>query len=136
MEPDPELARIDELGVLVQQGKAGEPELEELALYAESNAKAAALVRVVSRHQEVGGEWLARTQADNRLAAAEKTPFTLAERSLGVALVGGGAIASFFLPFAGVGTVAILAGAVILGVSVLRVKLKTAGQDPYAKIEK
>jgi hypothetical protein len=130
---DPESARIEELARAVREGRASEAEREELAIYADAHPQAGALVRRLEEEDAVGGEWLARTQADNRLIAAENTEWTRKERALGVGLTAAGLIGSIFFPPAGIAAVA---GVLVLTVSVLRVKLKTAGQDPYSKIER
>jgi hypothetical protein len=129
----PEAARMAELARAVREGRASEAEREELRLYEMANPDARALARRMDDEEQLGGDWLARTQADNRLAAAESTPYTKAERAVGVALAAGGIFGSIFFPPAGI---VALAGVLVLTVSVLRVKLKTAGQDPYSKIEK
>lgn len=130
---DPEHLRLNELATAVREGRASEAEREELRMYAHGSEEARALVRRVEQDAALGGSWLARSEADHRLAAVEKTPFTLAERSVGVGLVAAGVIGSFFFPPA---ALAILAGGLVLGISVLRVKAKTIGQDPYSNIDK
>jgi hypothetical protein len=130
---NPEAERIAELARAVREGRASEAEREEIALYGEAHPQAKELAVRIEKEEALGGDWLARAQADERLAAVENTPFTRAERALGVALVAGGVVGSFFFPPA---AAAIVLGGVVLGVSVLRVKLRTVGQDPYSKIQK
>ena len=129
---NPEEQRLKELTEAVQQGLATEAEKEELALYAEQHPHLYALVRRVGNEREVGGQWLARAEADRRLDAKEKTPLALLERQVGVSLVIAGGALGFFFPPA---FFAMLFGMSLLLWSVLRVKISTHGQDPYDDVE-
>jgi len=128
----PEEERLRELTSAVRSGIATEAEKEELALYGEDDERVEALVRQVDQQREVGGTWLARAEADRRMVAAENSPLAKMEQRIGVGLMVGGGIAGFFFPVAFFG---LLLGAGVLTLSVLRVKLKTAGNDPYDDVE-
>lgn len=129
---DPEEKRRTELALAVRNGVATDAEKEELALYGEDDPEIQALVKQVEDDREIGGTWLARAEADRRLVAEENSPITRAEQRVGVGLMVGGGIAGFFFPPA---LLVMLVGAGVLTLSVLRVKLKTAGDDPYDDVE-
>ena len=129
----PEAQRVAELTLAIDEGRASEAEREELTLYADAHPQARTLATRVNNEGKLGGKWLARTQADERLRSAENTPFAKHERRVGAALITGGLVTSFFFPPA---VAAVAAGALLLGISVVRIKLKTLGQDPYSKIDK
>ena len=129
----PEEKRLQELTTAVQSGVATEAEKEELALYIEDNPDVEALVRRAAHEREVGGQWLARAEADRRMVAMENSPETQLEQRVGVSLLVGGGIAGFFFPVA---LLLALVGAGMLSISVLRVKLKTLGKDPYDDVER
>ena len=133
MEEDPERRRIAELARRVREGLADDAEREELAMYAEREPEVVALVQRSEQEAELGGAWLARSTADDRLAALERTRLTRAERGAGVALVVGGVIGGLIFPPA---AFAILPGAALLLFSVLRVKAQSVGKDPYDQIER
>ncbi len=129
---DPEEKRLAELTQAVRAGAATEAEKQELALYGDTAPEVRALVAQVEEQREVGGTWLERAEADRRMVAAENTPLTKAEQNVGVGLMVGGGIGGFFFPPA---LLVMLVGAGVLTLSVLRVKLKTAGNDPYDDVE-
>lgn len=129
---DPEAERVGELARLVREGRATEAEREELALYAEESDQVQALVKRADHESEVGSGWLARAEADRRMTEAETTPFTRTERRVGVALMVTGGLGTFLFPPA---VLAAIAGGAILTWSVLRVKVKTLGKDPYKDIK-
>ncbi len=128
----PEEKRLQELTSAVREGVATEAEKEELVLYGQENPEVQALVVQADREREIGGNWLARAEADRRMRAAENSPLTQAEQRIGVGLMVGGGILGFFFPAAFLGVV--LGGSVLV-VSVLRVKIATAGDDPYEDVE-
>ena len=129
---NPEEKRLTELTSAVRSGVATEAEKEELVLYSEGDPEVLALVAQVEEHREVGGAWLTRAEADRRMVAAENSPQSQMEQRVGVGLMVGGGIAGFFFPPA---LLVMLVGAGVLTLSVLRVKLKTAGDDPYDDVE-
>ena len=128
----PEEKRLAELTSAVREGVATEAEREELVLYEQENPDVQALVVQADREREIGGTWLARAEADRRMRAAENSPLTQAEQRIGVGLMVGGGILGFFFPAAFLGVVL---GGSVLAVSVLRVKIATAGDDPYEDVE-
>jgi Flp pilus assembly protein TadB len=130
---DPERERIDELARRVREGAATEAEREELALYSEERQEVAEVVTRADADRRLGGQWLARVEADRRIEAAERTPFVIAERAVGMTLAVAGVVGALFLPVLGVAT---FAGLGILGLSVFRVRARTAARDPYKDIEK
>ncbi len=117
----------------VQSGVATEAEKQELVLYGEEAPEARALVAKVDEQRAVGGDWLARAEADRRLVRRENSELTKAEQRIGVGLMVGGGIGGFFFPPA---ILVMLVGAGVLTPPVLRVKLKTAGEDPYDDVER
>ncbi len=128
----PEEKRLAELTSALREGVATDAEREELVLYEQENPEVQALVVQANRDREIGGTWLARAEADRRMRAAENSPLTQAEQRIGVGLMVGGGILGFFFPAAFLGVV--LGGSVLV-VSVLRVKIATAGDDPYEDVE-
>lgn len=130
---NPEEKRVAELSRAVRSGVATEAEKEELALYSDGAPEVQALVAQVEEQRAIGGNWLVRAEADRRMVAAENSPLTLAEQRVGVGLMVGGGIGGLFFPPA---FFAMLVGAGVLTLSVLRVKLKTAGNDPYDDVER
>ncbi len=129
---NPEEKRLNELTSAVRSGVATEAEKEELVLYSEGDPEVLALVAQVEEQREVGGAWLTRAEADRRMVAAENSPLSQMEQRVGVGLMVGGGIAGFFFPPA---LLVMFIGAGVLTLSVLRVKLKTAGDDPYDDVE-
>ena len=129
---DPETKRVQELTRRVRDGEASDAEREELALYVEDKPEVQSLVVRADQERELGAGWLARSEADKRIVAAETTPYTKFERRLGVGLIVSGGLGSFLFPPA---FIAVLAGGAVLTWSVLRVKLKTLGKDPSKDIE-
>lgn len=130
---NPEEKRLAELTSAVRAGVATEAEKEELVLYSEDDPAVGALVAKVDEEREVGGTWLTRAEADRRMVAAENAPLNLLEQRVGVGLMVGGGIAGLFFPPA---LLVALVGAGVLTLSVLRVKLKTIGNDPYDDVER
>lgn len=129
---EPEEERLTELTRRLREGVASDAEKEELALYADGQPEVQALVKRAAEERELGGHWLARSEADKRLSAAAKTPLTIAERRVGVALVVGGGVGALFVPAA---AVAMVAGAALLTWSILRVRITATDKDPYEDIE-
>ncbi len=130
---NPEEKRLAELTSAVRDGVATEAEKEELVLYSDDDPEVLALVKQVDEQREVGGKWLARAEADRRMVAAENSPLSQIEQRVGVGLMVGGGLTGFlFFPPA---LLVMLVGAGVLTLSVLRVKLKTAGEDPYDDVE-
>lgn len=139
---DPQVQRIAELMERTQSGAATDAEREELAMYLEDRPDVARRIaqRVTEkraqaqRQAELGGTWLARVDADQRLAAAESTPLVKAERGLGMGLT----IAGFALtPFSPVLSVIGLVGGIgLLTWSFTRVRLATYKDDPYRDVDK
>ncbi len=129
---DPEEKRRTELALAVREGIATDAEKEELALYGEDDPEIQALVLQVEEQRSVGGKWLARAEADRRMVAEENSPLSRAEQQVGVGLMVAGGITGFFFPPA---LLVALVGAGILVGSVLRVKFKTFGKDPYDDVD-
>lgn len=142
VESDPEATRVAELLTRTQSGTASEAEREELAMYLEDRPDLAARIarRVAAereqaaRQAELGGTWLARVDADRRLAEAESTPWVKAERGVGLGLT----IAGFALtPFSPVlSMVGLIGGVGLLTWSFTRIRLATYKDDPYRDVDK
>ncbi|MCB9567134.1 MAG: hypothetical protein H6710_07985 [Myxococcales bacterium] len=113
--PDPEEARVAELLDRVRRGELSEGEREELALYAAEG-------------------WLARVEADDRIATIEGSRGVQIERGIGLALVLGGLVTSSLAPLTG--SLALLAGVLLLIYSFARVRLATHRRDPYKDIKR
>lgn len=141
-ERDPEAERVAELMTRTQGGTASDAEKEELAMYLEDRPDLAARIaasvaekrREDERQAELGGTWLARVDADRRLAEAESTPLVRAERGLGLGLTIAGFALSPFTPV--LSMVGLIGGIGLLTWSFTRVRLSTYKDDPYKDIDK
>ncbi|GEM_PF-2413812 len=128
----PEERRVKELAAAIKGGVASEAEKEEIALYLEQSPALSHLVAQVERERDVGGTWLARAEADRRLDAQEKTPWSRLERKVGTGLVFfGGALGLIFPP----AWLLSILGMAMISWSVIRVKLNTLKDDPYDDVE-
>ena len=132
--PDPEEARVGELLQRVRADQASDAEREELALYVADRPELAPRVQQQQQAAQLGGTWLARVEADRKLAEAESTPLVKAERGLGLAMTIGGFALLPVMPAASV--IGMLGGAALLTWSYTRVRLKTFKDDPYRDIDK
>lgn len=137
-EHDPEADRIAELMTRTRAGGATEAEREELAMYLEDRPDLARRIaeqhRESQRKVELGGTWLARVDADRRLAEAESTPLVKAERGLGLGLTIAGFALTPFAPLLSV--IGLVSGAGLLTWSFTRVRLATYKDDPYRDVKK
>lgn len=133
MASDLERKRIEALLRRVRSGVASDADREELVLHGVDIPDPATAVPV-SLQTGDDARWMDRVYADEKLLAAERTPWTRAERRVGVAMVLGGAAGAFMSP--PVGTIVAVAGGALLFASVLRVKLLTLGKDPYDEIKR
>ena len=131
---DPEETRVAELLDRVRSQDATDAEREELALYVQDKPELSAQVERKRREGELGGTWLARVEADRRLAAAESTPLVKAERGLGLAMTIGGFALMPFAPLASV--VGMIGGIGLLTWSFTRVRVRTFKDDPYRNVDK
>jgi len=130
---DPERQRVADLLDRVKQGAVSEAEREELALYVAGDPR---LVETIQRREEearLGGEWLARATADDRIALVESSTRSKLERGLGLTLTLGGMLVVFGAPT--VGSVACLLGLLLLAYSLIRVRLQSH-PDPYKDIRR
>lgn len=134
MTDDPEKSRAIALCRRVAGGDATEADREELELLLEDRPDLQPLVHEESRRRALGGAWLERVEADQRLKAAERTPLALVERGGGLALVAAGLLLSPLAP--ALATAALGSGCALLVWSFVRVKLKTFKQDPYRNIDR
>ncbi len=133
-DPDPETRRMKELVLAASRGEASPSEREELSLYAEQNPELLGRVESAARDRELGGGWLDRIEADDRLQRTESHKRTKLERGVGLALLGGGIVAGFALPIAGA-TAATLGLGLLLW-SFVRVRLSTLKDDPYKNVKR
>jgi hypothetical protein len=131
---DPEEARLAELARAAGKGSANEAEREELALYVDDDAAARERALRIADEAALGGEWLERVHADDKLHAIERSGLTRLERIAGFSLVSVGGVLTVLFPVVGVPL--LLLGTAILGFSVARVRLATFRADPYNDIER
>ena len=131
---DPEMRRIEELLVRVEAGEASDAEVTELELHAERHPAVLLRLERGSRDARVSEGWLARLEADRRVAEIERSAITRVEQATGLVLLLGGVALSFFAPAAGAGSMT--AGLVTLTYSFLRVRIRTARHDPYKDVER
>ncbi|MEO0324060.1 MAG: hypothetical protein AAF447_13955 [Myxococcota bacterium] len=129
----PEDRRVAELAQRVREDVATDAEREELALYEAESEQVQVLAVRAREESELGRGWLARYAGDRRLVALENSRVVRAERAVGVALVTGGFFATLVVPVVGVPL--LIAGAAVLGWSVIRIAARTAGRDPYDEVE-
>lgn len=134
MTSSPEDQRIDELLALIRTGQADDGAREELALYAEDRPELAERIAGAERDESLGKGWLVRVEADDAIQRREARPTVVAERGLGLAMVGGGYVLAMFTPV--VGVTALAAGVGVLTWSFVRTRLATWRKDPYRDIDK
>jgi hypothetical protein len=131
---DPDEQRLHELARASADGRASEAEREELALYVPDEPQRRALVERARAQQQLGDGWLARVEADDALAAADRHGSVRLERGLGVGLLLAGLVASPFAPVFAV--VATAAGGTAIVASLLRARWLAGLRDPYRDIER
>ncbi|MBZ5713103.1 hypothetical protein [Nannocystis pusilla] len=131
MVDDPEARRVSELLDRLTRGELSEAEAEELELYAQADPQLRAAIEARSSQAALGGGWLARVEADHRIAHAERSPRVLLERGIGGLLVAVGVVAWAAMPLLGPGMV--VAGLGVLLLSWIRVNHR---QDPYKDIQR
>lgn len=131
MVDDPEARRISELLDRLTRGELSEAEGEELELYAQADPQLRAQIQARAGQAALGGGWLARVEADHRIARAEQSPRVLLERGIGGALVAIGVVVWAAAPLLGPGLVA--AGFAVLLYSWIRVNHR---HDPYKDIQR
>ncbi|MCY1006456.1 hypothetical protein OV079_12975 [Nannocystis pusilla] len=131
MADDPEARRVSELLDRITRGELGEAEAEELELYAQHEPELQAVIAARKRQAALGGGWLARVEADHRIARAERSPRVLLERGLGGLLVALGWLTWAGAPALGPGMVVVGLG--LLVYSWIRVNHR---QDPYKDIQR
>lgn len=130
--PDAEDLRIEELLAAQARGSATAAQIEELALYVEQRPGLHARVEQASRHGELGQGWLARVEADHQVELAERAPRVRSERTVGLGLVGLGAVLSFLMPVVGLPLLGL--GTLVLFYSIARVRLQAHAIDPYKDV--
>ncbi|WP_434415249.1 hypothetical protein [Nannocystis pusilla] len=131
MADDPEARRVSELLDRITRGELGEAEVEELELYAQHDPELRAAIAARTQQAALGGGWLARVEADHRIARAERSPRVLLERGLGGLLVALGWLTWAAAPALGPGMVVVGLG--LLVYSWIRVNHR---QDPYKDIQR
>ncbi|MCY1068662.1 hypothetical protein OV090_28240 [Nannocystis sp. RBIL2] len=131
MADDPEARRVSELLDRITRGELGEAEAEELELYAQHDPELRAAITARTQQATLGGGWLARVEADHRIARAERSPRVLLERGLGGLLVALGWLTWVAAPALGPGMVVVGLG--LLVYSWIRVNHR---QDPYKDIQR
>src|SRR5689334_23340944 len=119
MVDDPEGRRVSELLDRLTRGQLDEAEAEELELYAQGDPQLRGTIEARASQAALGGGWLARVEADHRIARAERSPRVLLERGIGGLLVALGAVAWAAAPLLGSGMV--VAGLGVLLFSWIRV---------------
>jgi len=125
---------VEELLDRVTHGEVSEAEREELALYVADDPQLAEEIRGREDQARLGGEWLARVAADDRLVTVDRSTRSNVERGVGLALFFGGLLVSFAAPLTG--TVALFLGLLLLAYSFVRVRLTTYRDDPYKDIQR
>ncbi|WAS98595.1 hypothetical protein [Nannocystis punicea] len=131
MADDPEARRVSELLDRITRGELSEAETEELELYAQGDPELRAVIAARTSQAALGGGWLARVEADHRIARAERSPRVLLERGLGGLLVALGVVAWAAAPV--LGPALAVAGLGLLVYSWIRVN---HSQDPYKDIQR
>lgn len=131
MVDDPEARRVSELLDRITRGELTEAEAEELELYAQADPALRATIERRAGQAALGGGWLARVEADHRIARAERSPRVLVERGVGGALVALGAVAWAAAPV--VGPALLIVGLLVLAYSWIRVN---HSHDPYKDIQR
>jgi len=125
---------MHELARASAEGRASEAEREELALYVPDEPERRVLVERARAQQQLGDGWLARVEADDALAAADRHRTVRLERGLGVGLLLAGLVAAPFAPVFAV--VATAAGGTAIVASLLRARWLAGQRDPYRDIER
>lgn len=131
MREDPEVRRISELLDRITRGELSEAEAEELELYAAADPGLREAIEERRRQAALGGGWLARVEADHRIARAERSPGVMLARGAGAGLSALGLLAWSVSPALGAGMLALGLG--VLLVSWLRVNHR---HDPYKDIQR
>lgn len=122
---------MSELLDRLTRGELDEAEAEELELYAQGDPQLRGAIEARAGQAALGGGWLARVEADHRIARAERSPRVLLERGIGGLLVALGAVAWAAGPLLASGMV--VAGLGVLLFSWIRVNHR---QDPYKDIQR
>ena len=134
MDREPERERIDQLLDRVSSGEISEAETEELALYVDSYPALQDDVKRRASDANLGRGWLARLEADRKIAAVETSRRTRVEQGVGLAVAGVGVAVQIVNPLLGVALC--VAGVALLIVSILRVRLATHKHDPYKDVQR
>ena len=132
MDSDLERARVEQLLRRLRGGIASDAEREELALYG-VEIPAPDGLDACGPQPSPDQQWMERVEADERIDAAESSAWARAERGIGATLLIGGGLAGLVAPAA---VLVSLVGAGVLIASVVRIKIKTLGQDPYEDIKR
>lgn len=133
MTDDPEHHRRDALIGRARRGEADDHEHEELALYV-GDEERDRLAAEGQRTRDLGGTWLERTRADERVLAIDESPRVKRVRNVGLALLAGGFAISFVAPIAG--PAAILAGLGLLAGNMIRTRIAASRHDPYRHVKR
>ena len=128
---DPEVARVAEL---LDKPALSSAESEELALYAADDPSLRQRIEQAGRHRELGHGWLERVHKDEAIQRVESGSRARIERLAGLGLVGLGYALHFVVPLLAIATVA--GGTALLLYSFIRVRLKTAKDDPYKDVQR
>jgi hypothetical protein len=134
MAAGPEQDRLEWLMGQVRVGRTTEAEREELELYLLDRPELRDEVAAHARAAELGGGWLERVEADDRLARREQTRWVRAERGVGLGLVVAGVALGGLLPVAAPAAAAVGGGLLLW--SFVRHAWRGRKDDPYRKIEK
>lgn len=124
--------RVQHLVQCLARDEASDAEVEELKLYLEQDPALVRAVRDRAVLRTFGEGWIDRIEADHALAVRERRAAVRVERGVGLTLLAGGAVSTFVLP--AVGSVAVLAGLVVLAYSFVRGRVEAAGKDPYEDV--
>ncbi|TPV95390.1 MAG: hypothetical protein B7733_10315 [Myxococcales bacterium FL481] len=133
MSDDPRARRQSELIDRTRRGEAVDHEHEELALYV-GEAERDRLAAEGRQRRELGGRWLARSDADQRAIAVDENGSAALQRRVGLVVLAGGAALSVLAPVAG--SAIALAGLGWLVGTLVRTRLAAARHDPYRHLKR
>ena len=131
MSEDPEERRVAELLDRSPAASLARRNAGGTRLYAAEDPDLRAQIEARRQQARLGGGWLARVEAEHRIAQAERSAGVVLERGIAAGIMALGAVAWFFIPALGAAGVAL--GAALLVFSWNRVNHRG---DPYRDIQR